>query len=92
MFLKSYGRPFLGLTASNVSHSQVSASAQSGELSADVQKDALSNGAESEGTELVEKDTRDRFKRMCEVYFETISKKLVKEHLVGNICTEVGPR
>ena len=39
---------------------------------------ALTNEAE----ELVEKDIRDRFKRMCEGYFETVCKKLVIEHNV----------
>lgn len=36
-----------------------------------------------EGEELVEKDIRDRFKKMCEGYFESVSKKLVIEH---NVC------
>ena len=31
---------------------------------------------------LVEQDIRDRFKRMCEGYFENVSKKLVIEHKV----------
>lgn len=33
--------------------------------------------------ELVEKDIRDRFKKMCEGYFQNVSKKLVVEH---NVC------
>lgn len=35
-----------------------------------------------EEDELVEKDIRDRFKKMCEGYFENVSKKLVIEHNV----------
>jgi hypothetical protein len=38
-------------------------------------------GADAEG-ELVEKDIRDRFKKMCEVCFENVAKKLVQEHKV----------
>jgi regulator of nonsense transcripts 2 len=33
--------------------------------------------------ELVEKDIRDRFKKMCEGYFENVAKKLVLEHKVS---------
>jgi regulator of nonsense transcripts 2 len=36
-----------------------------------------------EADSLVEQDIRDRFKRMCEGYFENVSKKLVIEHKVG---------
>jgi regulator of nonsense transcripts 2 len=41
---------------------------------------------EAEENELVEKDIRDRFKKMCEGYFENVAKKLIIEHKVcGNI-------
>ncbi len=40
----------------------------------------LGVGAEDE---LVEKDIRDRFKKMCEGYFENVAKKLVLEHKVS---------
>lgn len=33
-----------------------------------------------EGEELVEKEIRERFRRMCDGYYETVSKILVKEH------------
>lgn len=33
--------------------------------------------------ELVEPEIRDRFKRMCEGYYESVSKKLVIEHKVS---------
>ncbi len=37
----------------------------------------------NEGEELVEKEIRDRFKKMCEGYFDSVSKKLVIEHDVS---------
>jgi len=36
-----------------------------------------------EVNELVEQDVRDRFKRMCEGYFDNVCKKLVIEHNVS---------
>jgi len=82
-FLKSYGRPYLGLTFSDAAGSQVSASETPGSLSANTQIASLGAAASStDENELVEKETRERLKRMCEGYFDTISKKLVKEHLV----------
>lgn len=36
-----------------------------------------------EDEELVEQDIRDRFRRMCEGYFDNVAKKLVLEHKVG---------
>lgn len=35
-----------------------------------------------EDEELIEQDIRDRFKRMCEGYFDNVAKKLVMEHKV----------
>jgi len=35
-----------------------------------------------EGVELIEQDIRDKFKRMCEGYYDNVSKKLVIEHKV----------
>jgi len=46
-------------------------------------------GAEAERDELIEKDIRDRFKKMCEGYFENVAKKLILEHKVpapGSLC------
>lgn len=34
---------------------------------------------------LVEQEIRDRFKRMCENYFENVSKKLLIEHKVAKL-------
>ncbi|KAH7912407.1 ARM repeat-containing protein [Hygrophoropsis aurantiaca] len=79
-FLKSYSRPYLGLTAPQTK--QVSAQAEVGTLSAHAASDT--QGAFppifNEDEELVEQDIRDRFKRMCEGYFENVSKKLGIEH------------
>ena len=36
----------------------------------------------NEDEELVEQEIRDRFKRMCEGYFDNVAKKLVMEHKV----------
>lgn len=38
---------------------------------------------QKEEDELVEKDIRDRFKKMCEGYFDNVCKKLVIEHNVS---------
>ena len=68
-FLKSYSLPYLGITPPAMS------------------KTAQSNGhafpaLNEEPVFLVEQDIRDRFKRMCENYFDNVSKKLVIEHKV----------
>lgn len=83
-FLKSYSRPYLGIVPP-ASNKQVSASSEPGTLS-----DSVANGDTSgvlqsfdEGDELVEQEIRERFRRMCEGYFESVSKKLVIEHKVG---------
>lgn len=53
-----------------------------------VNEDGDGGGAKAGGEEvreeeeLVEKDVRERFKRMCEVYFENVAKKLIIEHKV----------
>lgn len=87
MFLKSFSRPYLGITPPTTSK-QISASAESGTLScaATDEANAKVNGAfpalAKDEDELVEKEIRDRFKRMCEGYFESVAKKLVNEHTV----------
>jgi regulator of nonsense transcripts 2 len=65
-----------------VANRQVSADVEPGSLSSN-----QANGDESQDLvwqeeELVEKDVRDRFKRMCEGYFDNVCKKLVIEHKV----------
>ena len=85
MFLKFYARSFLGLAPPATK--QVSTSAESGSLSEETSA-AQDNGEYpslhevNEADELVEKDIRDRFKKMCELYFDSVAKKLVTEHKV----------
>jgi regulator of nonsense transcripts 2 len=45
------------------------------------QVQAASNLDESQ--ELIEKNVRDRFKRLCDGYYGNVSKKLIKEHVVS---------
>jgi len=81
-FLKSYAHPFLGL-APPAPSKQISATTEPGRLAFDTSESAETAfpplGLEAED-ELVEKDIRDRFKKMCEGYFENVAKKLVLEH------------
>jgi regulator of nonsense transcripts 2 len=72
----------LGLTPPQ--SKQISAESEPGTLSS-----ATTNTAQGEfpmlfheSEELVEQDIRDRFKRMCEGYFDSVSKKLAIEHKV----------
>ena len=81
-FLKSYSRPYLGIS-STAATGQVTTENGDGSLSADAQQKAtFANIVVNEDEELIEKDIRDRFKRMCEGYFENVSKILVKDHVV----------
>lgn len=79
-FLKSYACPFLGLLPAGLSK-QISSETEPGSLSAS-QPEPVPPMLD-EGEQLVEKDIRDRFKRMSEGYFENVCKKLVIEHTVG---------
>ncbi|KAI9059126.1 ARM repeat-containing protein [Trametes sanguinea] len=85
-FLKSYSRPYLGIIPPTATK-QVSASSEQGTLSEAASEEATqANGVgafppiTNEGEELVEKEIRDRFKKMCEGYFDNVAKKLVIEH------------
>ncbi|KAI0688727.1 transcription factor [Cerioporus squamosus] len=86
-FLKSYSRPYLGIVPPT-SSKQVSVTSESGTLSENASEEAAQmNGANgafpaltNESEELVEKEIRDRFKKMCEGYFDNVAKKLVIEH------------
>ncbi|TFK53931.1 transcription factor [Heliocybe sulcata] len=85
IFLKSYSRPYLGIITPASNAKQISASAEPGTLSSATEDQAKNNAfpalaASNEEEELVEKDIRDRFKRMCEGYFDNVAKKLVIEH------------
>ncbi|KAJ3790841.1 transcription factor [Lentinula aff. detonsa] len=77
-FLKSYAYPFLGIIPASVSK-QISSESEPGSLSAS-QTEVTPSPVTDEADQLVEKDVRDRFKRMCEGYFENVCKKLVIEH------------
>ncbi|TBU55635.1 transcription factor [Dichomitus squalens] len=82
-FLKSYSRPYLGIVPPQASK-QISASSEPGTLSEAASEEAQTNGSSptliNESEELVEKEIRDRFKKMCEGYFDNVAKKLVIEH------------
>ncbi|EJD02975.1 transcription factor [Fomitiporia mediterranea MF3/22] len=82
-FLKSYARPFLGITPSTGSKAQIPEGTTTDLVAAVARQNAdgfPQLGTDGEEDELVEKETRARFKRMCEGYFESVSKKLVIEH------------
>jgi len=79
-FLKSYSRPYLGISPPQSSKATIN-----GDRTEDGIEDAETVITETE--ELVEKDIRDRFKKMCEGYFQNVSKKLVIEHNVGGRMT-----
>ncbi|KAI0644392.1 ARM repeat-containing protein [Trametes meyenii] len=84
VFLKAFSRPYLGLVPP-ASSKQISVSSEPGTLS-DATSEEASRANEDfpallkEDDELVEKEIRDRFKKMCEGYFDSVSKKLVIEH------------
>ncbi|KAG1716634.1 hypothetical protein ID866_512 [Astraeus odoratus] len=79
-FLKSYSRPYLGLVPP--SPKPISSDAEPGTLSSVAAGDVQSAPSLllNEEEELVEREMRDRFRRMCEGYFESVAKKLVIEH------------
>ncbi|KAH8074200.1 ARM repeat-containing protein [Cristinia sonorae] len=81
VFLKSYSLPYLGISSPS-NTKQVSSATEVGTLSEETTK--VANGAfpalSKEEDELVEKEIRDRFRKMCEGYFDSVSKKLVIEH------------
>ncbi|KAI0824048.1 ARM repeat-containing protein [Trametes gibbosa] len=84
VFLKSYSRPYLGISPPTASK-QISVTSESGTLSDAASEEASqASGAfpslVKEEEELVEKEIRDRFKKMCDGYFDSVSKKLVIEH------------
>lgn len=80
-FLKSYSRPYLGITPP-ANFKQVSLDTEGGSRSDDEVSGAFPALAKEED-ELVEREIRDRFKRMCEGYYENVCKKLVIEHKVS---------
>lgn len=81
-FLKSYSKTYLGLAPPQAK--QISSDAEPGTLSSVAAGETLGTSTISidEEEELVEKDIRERFKRMCEGYFDNVAKKLIIEHKV----------
>ena len=76
-FLKSYSRPYLRITPPQFSKTTTNGDSTKG--TEDTEK------AVPETEEFVEKGIRDRFKKMCEGYFQNVSKKLAIEHSVRGI-------
>lgn len=74
-FLKYFSRPYLGIIPPSGSK-QATAEGAKAETVANEEFPAIFNEEE----ELIEQDIRDRFKRMCEGYFENVCKKLLIEH------------
>ncbi|KAI0031222.1 transcription factor [Vararia minispora EC-137] len=81
-FLKSYARPYLGIMPPASSSKQVPASSEPGTLSAETTsaESEVFPARTNEAEELVERDIRERLKKMCEGYFDNVTKKLVIEH------------
>lgn len=82
-FLKYFSRPYMGLTPPAAK--QISPASEPGSLSSSVEKESPQAQPINEEQELVEKDIRDRFKKMCEGYFDSVSRKLLVEHNVGSL-------
>lgn len=89
-FLKSYSRPYLGIT-SPAAAKQIPSSSEPGTLSSATTANAINgntNGSfpelAKEEDEFVEREVRDRFKKMSEGYFDNVCKKLVIEHNVSS--------
>jgi regulator of nonsense transcripts 2 len=85
-FLKSYSRPYLALAPPSTK--QIPTSSEPGTLSSATTNAEVGAfpSLSKEEEELVEQDIRDRFKRMCEGYFDNVAKKLVIEH---KVCSQV---
>ena len=91
-FLKAYARPYLGLVPPSLKQSQTSSEHDPvSPIDASTESNRNSPTLLKEEDELVERDIRDRFKRMCEGYFDTVCKKLVIEHKVSG-WVNISPR
>ncbi|KAJ7783281.1 transcription factor [Mycena metata] len=78
-FLKAYSRPYLGIVPPTAAK-QIPALSEPGTLSTRTAESGAFPSLVKEDEELVEQEIRDRFKRMCEGYFENVCKKLIIEH------------
>lgn len=91
MFIKVFGRPYLGLTPATAKSGRTAAEA--GTLSDAVSREPPEGRLAQitdENEELVEKEIRERFRRMCEGYLEKVGQKLVIEHNVSLLLTCYG--
>jgi hypothetical protein len=83
-FLKSYSRPYLSIIPP-ASSKQISSQSEPGTLSASQEQTNENTHFPAlikEEEELIEQEIRDRFRRMCEGYYENVCKKLLIEHKV----------
>ncbi|KAJ7188133.1 ARM repeat-containing protein [Mycena filopes] len=78
-FLKAYSRPYLGIVPPTPAK-QIPALSEPGQLSSQTAESGAFPALAKEDEELVEQEIRDRFRRMCEGYFENVCKKLIIEH------------
>ncbi|PFH51566.1 hypothetical protein AMATHDRAFT_74915 [Amanita thiersii Skay4041] len=78
-FLRYYSRPYLGIQPP-ASSKQIPLQTEPGTLSSVQQRGDDEFALVKEEEDLVEQDIRDRFKRMCEGYFDSVCKKLLIEH------------
>ncbi|KAG8863367.1 hypothetical protein FRB96_008859 [Tulasnella sp. 330] len=78
-FLKSYARPFLGIAPATTTKKQAVAPTDAGDMSVPADG-ATESEVINEEEELIERDIRDRFKKMCHGYYDNVVRKLLKEH------------
>ncbi|KIO28448.1 hypothetical protein M407DRAFT_71750 [Tulasnella calospora MUT 4182] len=78
-FLKSYARPFLGISPSPVNVKQQNGTSEE-TPGADMAEQTGPDEVIPESEESVEQEARERFKKMCEGYYDNVAKKLVREH------------
>ncbi|KAG8902737.1 hypothetical protein FRC00_000574, partial [Tulasnella sp. 408] len=78
-FLKSYARPFLGISPVTVNVKQQNGTSEE-TAGADMAEQTGADEVIPESEELVEPEVRERFKKMCEGYYDNVAKKLVREH------------
>lgn len=79
-FLKSYARPYLGISPTPATKQQGTAASGEAATQQAAQVDEQEQEVVKEEDELIEAEVRDKFKRMCEGYYDNVAKKLVREH------------
>lgn len=71
---------------------QIPTSSEPGTLSSATEENEIAFpalGMPKDEDDLVGQDVKDRFKRMCEGYFDNVTKKLVIEHKVSAIASMI---